>query len=458
MSNNNYSDFGHSFQTKALALVLQDPVFYQQYSDIVQPQYFEDPNLAAICRCVRDFHKKYGQVPGEPELGVVLTEEMQGTNMTLEERQSLFNLISHLFVTDVGTKAFVVDKIRDFGSLQALKGAVFEVVENIKGGTPDPVHIRSLVERALAVGSERDLGMNFGASYASLGDVIKRDKIYDYSRKICTGWSVIDGAIRGVSPGEFAIIVGSKNVGKSTLLANLGFSALLQRRNVLHITLELKETDVAIKYAARISGLTMNEIVMGPPERYTVPIELLGLSRNSLIIKYFSPATLTPTMLRQYLSRLRSEGIAPDLVVIDYLKQMRCVRDHNGYGELVDALMGVMDDYDIAIWTAHQGNRSTRDSDNVGVGSIGDSWQIIEKCDVALTVSQTADQKTHKKLWLNLECARRGKDGIKEIPMIIDYERALVEDDPDAPPKAPKNTTISVVDDYIDKLKVQNVH
>ena len=433
MPKNNYSEFGHDFQVNVLSMLVQDPMVFPKYSDVVSPDYFDDPSLASICRSIIEYYKNYNSMPTQVALKVFIDNDLPN-QINVSERQRILSLLDIIYSRDnSGNFQYVLDKIIEFGSLQALKNAVYNIVDDIKSGDEyDPQRLRQYLEKALAVGSDRNCGLNFFKESLNISEYIKSSSIYSLDKKIRTGFPSIDGAVNGLSPGEFGVLVGTKNIGKSTILTNLGYQALLQGKNVLHVTCELKEVDVAIKYAALMSNHTTLEIIQNS-DKYLQSISIPGVGKDALIIKYFSPSTLTPSMFRSFLSRLRGDGIKPDMIILDYLKQLKCQRDHNGYGELVDQIIGILDDFDVAIWTAHQGNRSTWRKENVTVSDIGDSWQIIEKADVAISLSQTQEEKQVGVFKMNLDCARRGKDTLKEIMCNIDYSRAFVTESPSTP-------------------------
>jgi replicative DNA helicase len=436
--------YGPQFQRRVLSLLVQEETFHARYQGVIRPQYFEHPHHQSLCRMVLGYIEKYQQPPKKGDLKVMVEDALAKTPAGEDEVESILTVVEDIYDREIGKANFVIDKVVQFGQRQALIGAVGEIVEILEQDAENYDEVRTKMEKALQVGCTNLIGDFLEDDLPTLDEKARQSRQYDDTHRIGTGWAKLDEIIKGIAPGEFGVVVGSKGKGKSTFLANIGYAAASRGYRVLHITLELKQLDIELKYAARHTGININDIVWrGKEYRETIfkmpPFSPDGEKR--IHIKYFSPGTLTASSVRSYLAFLASAcNWRPDLLIIDYLKQMKCERDHNGYGRLVDDIIAVCDDYSVGCWTAHQGNRSTFQSDEVTADLIGDSWQIIEKADLGLAISQTSDERMSEPpvFRISIECSRRSSDGQRGLGFSINYKNCRVMAlDEDFAPKRP---------------------
>jgi KaiC/GvpD/RAD55 family RecA-like ATPase len=226
-----------------------------------------------------------------------------------------------------------------------------------------------------------------------------------------------DRALYGTGPrrGELYVIQAVPKAGKSMFMVNFGANALNQGFRVLHITIgDLKEFDVAHRYASKITGIPMKQILTERPA-YIAALRNTYLEQNRLRIKYYSPYTLTATHIRSYMSWLRAtKGFQPDMLIVDYPDKMLYDRS-NTYGELGRIYMElkqILDDFNCVGWVASQSNRGARYAGLNTTENMAESWDKVANADGIIPITRMDTQgkeiKETDEAGLNFDGPRRG--------------------------------------------------
>lgn len=150
----------------------------------------------------------------------------------------------------------------------------------------------------------------------------------------------------------------------SWLLARLGAEAMKQKKHVLHVTLELNECYVGLRYDAYFSGIAFQEVRKNVP---TIKAKLDELKNNGLgrlFVKYYPLKTASPQTIKTYVDQLQLiTGIKIGALVVDYadiLRPFMADKNANSYteaGSVYEELRTVAGELQIPIWTASQSNR-----------------------------------------------------------------------------------------------------
>lgn len=100
---------------------------------------------------------------------------------------------------------------------------------------------------------------------------------------IPSGWPTLDGQTLGWQPGEFAVLVGEKWMGKSWIMIWLAYKAALDGEKVLFITKEMTQEQVQRRFDAvwasvRFEGLRKGELTDIEEERFKEKLKELAES------------------------------------------------------------------------------------------------------------------------------------------------------------------------------------
>jgi replicative DNA helicase len=419
-------DFGPGFQEHILAVIARVPSFALRYRTVLHPDFFVSKDHRLLARVLLDHIDEFSGLPTE----VTLVEDIR-ERASKGELDALASLVGRLYAQEIGDADAVMSKVISFGQNQAMVNAVISGAEKLEKGDRD---IRPLIDDALLVGVDL---LDIGHDYA--GDVESRLSWYlnpeeQVRRLVPTGITHMDTAMGGgLGRGEMGVVLAPPKRGKTTLLINIGFGAMMDPRGltVVHFTFEMSRDKVARRYDDRLMGKEVRSR-SSDPGRYT---ELLRervetLVRGRLFIKEYPTRTATVSDMRSYLSILRAQGVVPDIVIVDYADIVKAGRR---IGEMRHEQAGIYEDlralsgeFDIALWAGSQSNRGSLDKEVITIQDFAEAFEKAAIVDAAWAFCQTLDEKVDHECRLFGAALRGHEDGLTAV-CHIDREACLIE-------------------------------
>lgn len=405
-----------ALQENVLTLLVFDDEFCPIVRNTVSANLFESAVFREIASRAISYFDQFKEAIKE-HLADELEEFLSGSNK--RQAASYKRVLDNLFMAKDGmNREYVVSKLNAFVRQQGLKAAIVRAVEAVEGGNIDQAEIE--LHKGLASQSVSfELGTNFADPTQSLA-------FFDHtSDGIQTGILQLDR--RDICPRrqELFMFVAPAKKGKSWALLQVGKYALLQRKKVLHITLEMSEQRVSMRYVQSFFSISKREAKLRLPKftvdeygqftdiamedvvrptlldkgiRSTLTSRLNRefRKRPPLIIKQFPTGALTIPMLNAYLDGLeRFHKFIPDVLIIDYPKLMKIDAQNMRIelGGLTEKLRGVAVERNLALVTAAQGNRDSASAMIVTDTMIGEDYSQIATADNVVTYTQTAQEK-----------------------------------------------------------------
>lgn len=446
--------FSNGYQGRIIASILKDPDFLCQCREAIDPSYFDLDDHQLIVGSILTFYDKHHSRPRRD----ILVEEIatRGRQLDWEPKQvtQLTTEVDRLVALD-NTDAEIIsikERAVQFGQHQALKTAILECADLIEKSEKDPdskelEKMFPILQRAAMVGQAHSTGVNVLEYLTNPRKISEDDVIADPRYLVPTGFAKLDKYCLdgGLGAGELGIIMAESNKGKSMLLTNISHAAVRGRKKVLYFTMELKAYEVACRLFALMFSCTIKQVKDRDP-CYTIPAQLVldkihqekesGVGFSSLCqVVYFKPSQANVLSLRASISRLETmQGWTPDLIVVDYIDEMRGVAtgrrgdeetSYNMYGNIAADLIDLGVDYRCPIWTAAQVQREAYKEGDIELHHMGRSMQKVDKADLILAIVQSKDEKQTKEVRLKILKNRRG--GGKDYPIRckVDFERAL---------------------------------
>lgn len=398
----NLRKFGNEFQTKCVTTLITDKLFTERIVDIVELDYFEGDANKWIVKETLSYYHDYKNLP---TLEVFKVKIQQITNELL--KKSVIDNLRLIYkrINDTDLK-FIKEQFLEFCKNQKLKNAIMDSVDYLQNGQYDK--IKSTVDDAMKAGMERNLGHEY---------IIEVDKrMSEMSRKtIKTGWSEIDTLLDGgLGPGELGIVAAPAGIGKSWYLAKIGAAAMEQGKNVLHVTLELNENYVGLRYDCCFTGIDFQKI----KGNVDVVKEALKKVPGKLHIKYFPLKTISPYNLKIHMDRMEVLTGKPDILIVDYADLLRPYSSEKGStsynqaGDVYEELRSIAGECGIPCWSASQCGRQSLEHDVIEANSIADSYRKIMTSDFVMSVSRKINDKTSNTARVHVMKNRFGADGI----------------------------------------------
>jgi len=412
----NLSKYGQSFQSKVVSALLTDNKFLDQISEIVTPKFFESDANKWIVSEIVNYHTEYRQAPTMDAFKVSLSKlDNKGLQTTIVEQ------LRHIYtqVGNVTDLAYIKTEFTSFCKNQNLKQVILQSVDLLKAGSYDK--IKDLVDRAMKVGVENDLGHDYVLDFESRSVDEKRDTVP-------TDWKPITDLMDGgLGPGELGVVVDQYGVGKTWILTALGASAVKSGLSVVHYTMELSEHYVGARYDTVFTHIPSADL---RDRKEEVKAKIKGL-KGKLLIKYYPPKGVSVKKLQMHIEKMIATGNRPDLIIVDYadLLLSHSNKTDSTYAEqggvYID-LRGMGGELRIPIWTASQTNRSAIDSDVIEADKIADSYAKVMNADFIMSWSRKSKDKLNNTARAHIMKNRFGPDGIT-FPCKMDTNPGFIE-------------------------------
>jgi len=395
---------------------------------------------SAVYRNIADkavaYYRKYKEAPAEhlPDL----LEDYLSSKKRNEQRMYADALNDLYSAKDEVNKKFVLDQLHRFVRQQSLRQSIVAAAEALQQGKLDTASriITEGVNKRIEV-FEKGL---------TIKDAIESVGLYEPTLDLIkTGIIPLDAMGICPAPGELYTVLASPNRGKTWWLQSIGKFAALQRKKVLHITLEMSEEKIARRYVQSFFSMTRR------PEKFVIPIierdgkqrftglrhkkegrrpslldtdsrkrlrarsENFGNKFKRILIKQFPTNQLTTDGIYAYLEMLdMEEGFHPDLLIVDYADLMKidAANMRVDTGRVYKDLRGIAVDRNIAVCTASQSNRSGEDSKLLTMKHFAEDYSKAGISDNIVSYNQTKEEKELNLARLFTVKARDEKSGL----------------------------------------------
>ncbi len=395
------SKYGQSFQSKVVSALITDNKFLDTISEITTPKFFENDANKWIISEILSYHEEYRK---PPTLDVFKSQLSKVDNEVL--KKTVVEQLRHVF-TNIGNVDldYIKNEFTSFCINQNLKGVILQSVDLLKAGSYD--RIKDLVDSAMKVGQQTDLGMDYIEDYDERMEDLKRTTVP-------TKWQPINDLMDGgLGPGELGVVVAPSGVGKTWILTAIGAEAVRSGLSVVHYTMELSEHYVGARYDTVFTGIPSVEL---KDKKEEVKGKIKNL-RGKLLIKYFPPKGVTVKKLQTHIEKMITLDNKPDVIIVDYadLLLSHSNKSDSTYAEqggvYID-LRGMSGELEIPIWTASQTNRSAIDSEVIEADKIADSYAKVMNADFIMSWSRKSKDKLNDTARAHIMKNRFGPDGI----------------------------------------------
>jgi len=403
---NNSSQFtwDEEFQRTIINLLLMDRSFLLQSIDLIKPNYFTNKAHSKACEVVFDHFKKYRYAPTRIELIQELKDKFKDDKSALYYISEIKTLYDY-FEPNVESRDYLTDKVAFFAKIQALRQAFSKSLKEIDKAPESEEtwsKIYDMLREAMNTDRNFDPGLEYFKTVRERYDAMgKADQQTEYFH---TGYEDLDREIKGGGyiRGELLGIVAGSGVGKSICMACMASHNLRAGKNVLYISLELTQERVAERFDSILSGLPIHCLYDVRNDVFDKLEEIVQSrsDKNVMLIKQFPSASADVNTIRAYLSQLRFLGFNPDVVIVDYIGEMKDtpgLPTHESRERMVKELRGLAGEENVFMITAFQPNRSSKElQENGGVieeEHLADSFGQIRPLDGCISLNQNKNEK-----------------------------------------------------------------
>lgn len=400
----NLKKYGSGFQSKCIACLVTEQLFVERIFDILTPEYFESDANKWIVKTTMDYFVKYKSCP-TIQVFSIESDKIKGDVLKAAVEEQLKNVYMN-YVASPDLK-FISEQFLEFCKNQKMKNAIISSTDYLKLGEYD--NIRKAVDEALKAGMERNLGHEYLIDIEKRMSEMCRDTVK-------THWEVIDQLLDGgLAKGELGFVVAPAGSGKSWLLTRLGAEAMKAGKNVVHITLELNENYVGLRYDSCFTGINFQDI----RKNVEVVKEKIDKIPGKLFIKYFPIKTIASHTIKMHVERIQMlTNTKIDLIVVDYADLLRpavAERNSNSYseaGSVYEELRAVAGELQVPVWSASQAHRGAHEEDVIQAQNVADSYRKIMTGDFVISLSRKVEDKQGNTARIHVIKNRFGADGM----------------------------------------------
>ena len=380
-------------------LILRNLLYNEEYTRKVLPfikaEYFEDKNQKIVFEEIHSFVLEYNQ-PATKE--VLCIEIEKRIDINEQEFKEITQVISCL--EDVTTEFnWLVDTTEKWCRDRAIYLALMESIHITDGkdAKKNRDSIPTILSEALAVSFDTHIGHDYLLDYEQRYEYYhkKENRIefdLDFFNKITNG---------GVPNKTLNIFLAGTNVGKTLAMCHMASSFLLQSKNVLYITMEMAEEEIAKRMDANILNVPINQLDDLPKSMFTSKAsKLLEKTKGSLIIKEYPTAAAHAGHFKALLNELSlKKSFRPDVIFIDYINicassRFRAGSNMNSYSiikSIAEELRGLAVEHNVPIFSATQTTRSGFSSSDVEITDTSESFGLPATADFLVALISTEE-------------------------------------------------------------------
>lgn len=258
-----------------------------------------------------------------------------------------------------------------------------------------------------------------------LEEALKKER----SAGISTSLHSLDDILGGLFPSELIILAARPGIGKTALAMQMAHHAAIQGHNVLFVSLEMRDVELAMRVICGASGVNGRHVRQGTTRAdEIVRMRQANEYLRSISLGIYAPADAT---VRQIRAAMKQASIVRpvEMVVIDYLQLVepedrRATRADQVAG-ISRSLKQLAKEFNVPMLTLCQLNRDA-EGKVPELSHLRESGSIEQDADVVMAIHRPGDEGDNKAQVIVLK-QRQGKVGT--IDFIWRPEATMFEED-----------------------------
>jgi replicative DNA helicase len=377
--------------------LLRNDDYTRKVLPFIKNEYFSSEEDRVLYKEIKDFVIKYNKAPTYDALQIEVDslpslkeDQVKSINTTINDFRSN---------TDDTNIDWLVDSTEKFCQEKALYHAIMSSIEimNNKNGSLTTGAIPSILSDALAVSFDPNVGHDYLEDF---------DKRYDYYHrvleKIPFDLEFFNKITKdGLPKKTLNIALAGTGVGKSLFMCHVAASCLNQGKNVLYITLELAEEEVAKRIDANLMNITFEDLMALSKDMYEKKAGMIKSKTNGkLIVKEYPTAGASSMHFKALLNELNlKKSFKPDIIFIDYLnicmssrvKPGSNINSYTYIKSIAEELRGLAVEFEVPVVSATQTTRSGFTSSDVGLEDTSESFGLPATADFMFALISTEE-------------------------------------------------------------------
>jgi replicative DNA helicase len=384
--------------------ILSNLIYNEEYCRRVFPyikeEYFDDNSLRKIFSTYSDYMNEYKEPPSIEALKISIDKRKDLNESAYKE---VTNLIDELKTDDNTNETFLVDETEKFCQNKDLYNSIRKAIlildgqdkENDKGAIP------GILSDSLGISFDTHIGHDFLEDFESRHEYYHRKE-----ERIPFDIDILNTITKGGLPRKsMSVLLATTGGGKSLVKCHMAASSLMHGKNVLYVTMELAEEEVARRIDANIMNITLDEVKEVPLNVFEKRMDRYkSKTPGKLVIKEYPTGSAHSGHFRHLLNEMRmKKNFIPDIVFIDYLNicasaRVKGAAAANSYTlvkSIAEEIRGLAMEFDMAIVTSSQFNRDGYGNSDVDLTNTSESMGITHTADLilGLITSEELDQR-----------------------------------------------------------------
>jgi replicative DNA helicase len=403
----NFGYLGFSFQQSLIKAIIEDKKYGETIIDVLESKFFDNNSFRFIMENVKELYKNYNRIPDYNTLAQKIMAEGGNKNSSQVHVHTL-----EAIQTNEDQIEYVKDTALNFCKQQNLKRELKTVNSIIESGAFEAYNkIEEIIQKALQVGISNEEAVDV---FHDIEGALEKD----FRQPIPTGIVGVDNLLKGgLGIGELGVVLAPTGTGKTTLLTKFANTAYNLGYNVVQIFFEDNPGNIKRKHYTIWTGISPDDQPDNKELVTRLVEEAQSNSKGSIKLMKLASDSVTISEIKNKIRKMNSEGTKVDLLIIDYVDCISSDKSTNGEewkgeGSVMRSLESMTSEFNIAVWTATQGNRESISSEVVTGDQMGGSIKKAQIAHVILSIGKTLEQKEHNLATLTLLKSRIGKDGV----------------------------------------------
>jgi hypothetical protein len=385
------------FQEMLLGMIVKDRLFLRHHAHLLSDEDFKpiDGDVASRDRWVvatkaLEYWSKYK----EP-VGALLTAELKThiKDARLGEKRSL-NLLEmgrRIVKRKLNGVQAITEKVREFKEQALLSSSIDEMVSLHGAGDLTHEKFLELARKVVEVDDSKKTEIN--DYFECLEYRIERRRLTGGDERYPVLFiDPLDMITRGIAKGHLGCIVAPYKRGKSLMLIWIAIAYVIQKMNVLYITLEDPKTDVEDRFDAAVANLPIKNLVDKPKTLRSRFAKFKRIVRGRLRIVDGCDMGLTVDDIDAIWQEEREKGFTADAVIVDYDDEIKAKKKGQDrrfeFAEIYRDMRRLAAKRHLLFWTAAQTQRKTEDLKIVGGDQLAEDISKARKVACMISIGK----------------------------------------------------------------------
>jgi archaellum biogenesis ATPase FlaH len=419
-------------ETTILSNLIHNEEYCRKVFPYIKEEYFDDNHLKKIFSVYSEYVNKYKEPPSIEALKISIDKR---TDLNEQSFKDISSAVDDFKIDEKTNQEWLLHETEKFCQDKDLYNSIRRAILILDGQDKehDKGAIPKLLSDSLGISFDTHIGHDFLEDF---------DARYDYyhrkEERLPFDIEIFNKITKGGLPRKsMTVLLATTGGGKSLVKCHLAAANLLYGKNVLYITMELAEEEVSRRIDANILDFTLDELMELPKDVYEKKLNRIkGKTTGKLIVKEYPTGSAHVGHFRHMLNELRmKKNFVPDVIFVDYLNicassRVKGAAAGNSYTlvkSIAEEVRGLAMEFDCAVVTSSQFNRSGYDNSDVDLTNTSESMGITHTADAifALITSEELESlgqlmiKQLKNRWGDLSYYRRFVIGIDRSKMKI---------------------------------------